>query len=179
MANELVIARVQEHEVDLVLDLLAQGSAYAQAQGIEQWPARFAVDFVSGGVERGEVWLARLDRGAVATCTLIWSDPLFWGADDKRAGYLHRLAVADAARGAGIGHRLLDWAQNEVAAAGRPALRLDCLAENRRLRDWYAAAGFDHRGDRQVTRPPGEAAHSLVEVSLYERTQSDESVFCH
>ncbi|MGH9063643.1 MAG: GNAT family N-acetyltransferase, partial [Acidimicrobiales bacterium] len=98
-------------DLDTVIDLLSQGSAYARSRGFEQWPARCPAGFVSAGIEREEVYLARIGGIAVATCWLAWSDESFLGPDDGMAGYLHRLAVAEARRGEGLGRRILDWAQ--------------------------------------------------------------------
>ncbi|MGH9075689.1 MAG: GNAT family N-acetyltransferase, partial [Acidimicrobiales bacterium] len=158
-------------DLDTVIDLLSQGSAYARSRGFEQWPARFPAGIVSAGIEREEVYLARIGGIAVATCWLAWSNESFWGPDDGMAGYLHRLAVAEARRGEGLGRRILDWAQERATDAGRPLLRLDCMADNRPLRSWYEADGFVLRGERQV-RPPEDAAHAaVIRVCLYERAE--------
>jgi hypothetical protein len=102
----------------------------------------------------------------VGTLVLDWSDPLW--PDDATAGYLHRLAVRRQA--AGLGSDLLMWAVQEVVRRDRLFLRLDCVASNRRLRGYYEAAGFEHRGDVLVGGAPGQRIDSGARtlVSRYE-----------
>jgi GNAT superfamily N-acetyltransferase len=91
-----------------------------------------------------------------------------WADLPAPAAYVHRLAVRRIA--AGLGSRLLDRAVGTAAAEGRQFLRLDCVASNRQLRDYYEAAGFPHRGDALVSGPPGRRADPgpAVVVSRYE-----------
>jgi protein-tyrosine phosphatase len=86
----------------------------------------------------------------VATLALKWNDPTFWGDRPADAGYVHALAVRRAHAGSGLGARLLAWAEEQVAAAGREYLRLDCRAENDELRRYYERQGFAPRGEVSV-----------------------------
>jgi len=87
-----------------------------------------------------------------AMLTLADEDPEIWGAGDGSALYLHKLTVARASAGSGLGRRLLDWAADEARARGRLHLRLDCVAFNTFLRRYYAAAGFAERGEVDLGR---------------------------
>ena len=137
-------------------------------RGIVQWPPRFAADWVRSAVEAGETWLVVVDNCLAATITLSWEDPV-WDLEESAAGYVHRMAVRRFA--AGQGARLLDWAQDEALRRGRQLLRLDCVADNQRLRAYYQSAGFLHRGDVDVHGAPGlrDQAGPLTLVSRYER----------
>ena len=53
----------------------------------------------------------------------------------------------------GLGAVILGWAARIARQQGREALRLDCVASNGRLRAYYEAAGFVHRGDVTVAGP--------------------------
>src|SRR5437879_5851147 len=103
-------------DVDVVIDILAEVSGWLMAKGISQWPARFPRDIVAETVDRGELYVAALGQELVATVTLQWSDPAFWGERDD-AGFVHRLAVRRAY--AGAGHLLIDWAEQQAARCGR------------------------------------------------------------
>ncbi|MGH7704448.1 MAG: GNAT family N-acetyltransferase [Candidatus Dormibacteria bacterium] len=155
-------------DVERVEDLLAEAAAHARERGFEQWPERFSTEFVAIGVARREVRVAELDGRVMACCWLLWQDLEFWGQDDGRAGYLHRLAAADRSRGTGVGRELLLWAQREVATAGREYLRLDCLAANRRLRRWYESLGFVHVRDRVMEPAADGSRPRALTVSLYQ-----------
>jgi GNAT superfamily N-acetyltransferase len=98
-----------------------------------------------------------------------WSD-LLWGDADTAAGYVHRMAVRRQA--AGLGPLLLDWAADTARQNRRHLLRLDCVASNGRLRTYYEARGFIHRGDVPVGGAPGQRFDDgpLTWVSRYELT---------
>jgi GNAT superfamily N-acetyltransferase len=93
-------------------------------------------------VERGIVehlTLIGCEHGRpVATATLQRSDPDVWGPDAlvaPAALYLHRLAGLE--RGRGLGAAMLGAAEAWAKGMGAEVLRLDCGAENERLRRYY------------------------------------------
>jgi ribosomal protein S18 acetylase RimI-like enzyme len=98
----------------------------------------------------------------VGTITLQWSDPVLWNGASPDAGYIHKLAVVRAYAGRKIGEEMLRWAEKQALLAGKKYLRLDCLASNRIIRDYYEKAGYIHKGD---ISPTGGWA-SLYEKSL-------------
>jgi GNAT superfamily N-acetyltransferase len=152
------IRRAGAADVESVREVLEEAAAWLLARGIEQWPARVPDAMFRPSIDAGETWLAERDGVAVATITLQWSDELFWGVQPPVAGYVHRVAVRRAA--AGVGRRLLTWADEMAAAAGRAYLRLDCSSGNERLRAYYEDAGFTYCGD---------TAEATWTVSRYER----------
>jgi hypothetical protein len=164
----LTVVPADASDITDVVAVLDDAAAWLAHREVRQWPARFAEPPVAAAIARGFVWLARLDGDVAATLTIDWSDPL-WGPDDAAAGYLHRFAVR---RGApGLGRELLDWTADHVRARDRRRLRLDCVAHNRRLRDYYEAAGFTHCRDVEVGGAPGErkTTGQMTLCSLYEK----------
>ena len=106
--------------------------------------------------------------GAIgATVTVNWSDPV-WADAAGSAAYLHRMAVRRTQ--AGLGPVILAWAADIARQHDCDALRLDCVASNGRLRAYYEAAGFAHRGDVTVGGAPGQRLDEgpVTEVSRYE-----------
>jgi len=145
-------------DADTVRSLLGEVSEWLIARGLRQWPAEFPDEWFVPALEAGHTWLAHRDREPVATITLQWDDEVVWGVRPPDAGYVHRLAVRRAA--AGVGRELLDWAADQVRAAERTHLRLDCWRENPGLRSYYESSGFEYRGDAEEWGWP---------VSRYER----------
>jgi len=153
-----------------VLAVLNEAARWLRDQSIRQWPAAFEAEWVLPSVLSGETWVARRAGVPIATITLGWADPLW--PDDQLAGYVHRLArTRDAV---GIGDHLLRWAIDRVRERGRDVVRLDCVASNARLRTFYEARAFLHRGDAAVGGPPGSRSNegAMTVVSLYERQTS-------
>lgn len=60
----------------------------------------------------------------------------------ERAGYVHDLLVADGARGAGVGPRLLDAAVEWLRDQGMPRVLLWTAARNEKARALFEAHGF-------------------------------------
>jgi GNAT superfamily N-acetyltransferase len=161
----LVAAPGQAGEVLAVLD---EAAAWLQARGLEQWPSRFQQSWVEGAVGRGETWLALAGGTVRGTVTLDHGDPV-WDDLPAAALYVHRMAVRRSA--SGLGTVILGWAAGVAREQGCEALRLDCVASNGRLRAYYEAAGFAHRGDATVAGAPGQRLDEgpVTVVSRYER----------
>jgi GNAT superfamily N-acetyltransferase len=154
------IRRCQAEDVATVAELLDEATAWVGARGYEQWPSPFPRDELAGAIERGEIYLAELDGEPVATVTLLWDDPQYWGDRPPDAAYVHKLAVRRACAGQRIGSAIVEWADATAARAGRGFLRLDCLRENPGIRAYYERLGFEHRGDLVVNGR---------DMSIYER----------
>ena len=154
-------------QLDDVLTVLDEAAAWLQGRGVSQWPSRFERSWVEGAIGRGETWLVRVGESISATVTLDLADSVWDGFGD-RALYVHRMAVRR--RSAGLGAAVLDWAACVARERRLGALRLDCVTSNRRLRAYYEAAGFIHRGDVTVAGPPGQRLREgpVTEVSRYE-----------
>lgn len=144
--------------------MLDEAAAWLQAKGVDQWPARFEMSWITGAIRRRETRLVLVGGVVAATVTLDRADAL-WGDLPGAAGYVHRLAVRRWA--SGLGGVVLDWAVDSVRDKGGEALRLDCVATNARLREYYETVGFEHRGDLRVATA-GPSGPSAVVVSRYE-----------
>jgi GNAT superfamily N-acetyltransferase len=171
IADPVTVRPARPEEGPAVLSVLDEAAAWLAGRGIAQWPPAFRPEWIEPGLGEGRMWVAETGDGAVATFALHWSDPLWvdaLGRDDGRAGYLHRFAVR---RGhAGIGAALLDWIDGEVRRNGRDRLRLDCGADNARLRGYYEAAGFEHRGDVAIPESLTLWSPGRPLLSRYERS---------
>jgi GNAT superfamily N-acetyltransferase len=154
------IRRCQARDVAVVAALLDEATVWVGERGYEQWPLPFPHDEVEAAIERGEVYVAELDGDTVATVTLVWDDPMYWGERPPDAAYVHKLAVRRACAGQRIGGAIVEWADATAAAAGREFLRLDCLRDNPGIRAYYQDLGFKHRGDLVV---------GARNMSIYER----------
>jgi ribosomal protein S18 acetylase RimI-like enzyme len=154
------VRRCQAQDVAKVAELLDEATAWVGARGYEQWPLPFPRDEIVAAVDRGEVYVAELDGDTVATVTLLWNDPTYWGERPPDAAYVHKLAVSRACAGQRIGSAIVEWADATAAAAGREFLRLDCLRDNPAIRGYYERLGFEHRGDLAVNGR---------DMSIYER----------
>lgn len=67
---------------------------------------------------------------------------------------LQKLTVLPDCRHGGVGRTLVAFARDTAAGLGAATLRIGIIEENRRLRHWYEALGFVHRGVRAVPHLP-------------------------
>jgi len=144
------VRRCQADDVATVASLLDEATVWVGERGYEQWPLPFPRADIEAAIERGEVYLAELDGDAVATVTLLWDDPTYWGDRPADAAYVHKLAVTRACAGQRIGQAIVEWADATAAGSGCDYLRLDCLRDNPAIRAYYERLGFEHRGDLVV-----------------------------
>ncbi len=152
MSNRLEIVRAGEHDLDGVLAVLDEAADWLVTKSIPgQWKSgSFSRQTFADQIARGEVYVAKLGEETVGTITLQWSDELFWPSAPSDAGYVHKLALRPAYLRRGFGLQMLEWAERVSKAAGKKFLRLDCLAENGKIRSYYENLGFIHQGDVDV-----------------------------
>ncbi len=143
------ILRAREADLDTVLAVLDEAADWLITKGIlGQWrPGSFSREAFADQIACGEVWVAKLGEETVGTITLQWSDELFWPGAPSDAGYVHKLALRPAYLRRGFGLQMVEWASQTAKLAGKKFLRLDCMAEDKKIRDYYEKAGFIHMSD--------------------------------
>ncbi|HEX3271392.1 MAG TPA: GNAT family N-acetyltransferase [Ktedonobacterales bacterium] len=147
--SEIVIERATLAETDLLIEIHEDVARWLWSRGIRQWePGTFPRERLIACIERGEVYLVRLDDVPVGMAILQEADEYTWGARLDDALYLHGLRVLRAYAGRGIGRAILRWAEEQVTTRGRIYLRLDCMADNAKLRAYYEDAGFRCVGEK-------------------------------
>src|SRR3989454_6514372 len=156
------IVRAQQGDLDTVLEILEEASRWLSSKGLEsQWrPSQAFRQTIKDNIVRGEAYVVKAVEATVGTITLQWNDRKFWGDLPPEAGYIHKLAIVRSRAGQHLGLRLLHWAEDKTRAEGKRYLRLDCIASNKKIREYYEKAGFTHIRDTEM---PGWKA------SLYEK----------
>lgn len=150
-------------DIDIVLGILDEAASWLQQQNIPTvWkPGEFSRLAFVEQISHGEVHIGLVDEKPAGTLTLQWSDPVWWGERRPDSGYVHKIAVRPAYAGQSIGRKMLKWAEAASRKADKKFLRLNCLAEDRKIRDYYERDGFAYV--RDVHGPKAMA-------SLYEKT---------
>jgi GNAT superfamily N-acetyltransferase len=162
-ASHFNVVPARPDDIDVVLGILDEAASWIIEQELPSvWrPGGFSRQAFLEQISRGEVHIGLVDEKPAGTLTLQWSDPIFWGERPLDAGYVHKLAVRPTYAGQNIGLAMLRWAEAETRNKGKRILRLNCLAEDRKIRNYYQQAGFLYKGD--VVGPKAVA-------SLYEKT---------
>jgi ribosomal protein S18 acetylase RimI-like enzyme len=153
----LTIATATKDDLDRYIDLLEELAEWMHGRGIVQWPrgrARNGRDYYEASIDRHELHLAFVAGEFAGGLRILKRDPVVWpDVIDDDALYLYTLAVRRTFSGRGVGRELLAWAEQQVTAAGRRYLRLDCVPGNAFLRRYYEDGGFIARGEIDAVYP--------------------------
>ncbi|RST17434.1 N-acetyltransferase [Streptomyces sp. WAC05374] len=168
--TDLRFRLADDADLAAVVRLRDDAARWMLAQGVTgQWrPGELGGDHFRRIMTSGEVWLAEAADRVVGAWELWWQDEDAWGPQPPTAGYVHRLMVDRTRVPSGTGRQLLRVAERRVAEAGRPLVRLDCLAANARLRSYYLDAGYRVAGCKEGKPQPGGTpkAFTLLEKSV-------------
>jgi ribosomal protein S18 acetylase RimI-like enzyme len=165
MQRPRVMSRASDADAGAIFAMRRAREVWLAARGIRQWPIGLvASDDVTAQVRDGQWWvLAAPAAGELAAAMrVVWSDQEFWGDTAGPAVYVHGLMVSLQHSGTGLGRMMLDAARRMGLDAGAEYLRLDCVADNGRLKKIYRDYGFTEVGRKDF---PGFTA-ALMELPL-------------
>ena len=146
----MVIEQAQLDDIAGIIELFEEAAVWLESKNLFQWPIRVAPrfwSFLREKVRDGEVFVVRGGNGRLlAHIRFDYHPNKVWCDNPANTAYVRGLVIANEVRGQGMGTALLDWAQGYVRQRGFARLRLDCLAENGRLRQYYRDYGFTYVG---------------------------------
>lgn len=93
---------------------------------------------------------------------LMFSDELYWGKKNKKAGYLHLLVIKEEYKGNNIGKKILTDIEQLLRDEYISLFRLDCNADNDKLHSYYISQGFEKVGETVMP-------HSRIFFFLFEK----------
>lgn len=117
--------------------------------GIRQWNVTdywgcYPPEHYEKAARAGCVYTLRDARGALAAAAVLWEEDPRWPGDNPPAYYVHHLASALGAKGAG--EALLDCCYRLAQENGKAYLRLDCAQDSPALNAYYQRQGFESAG---------------------------------
>ncbi len=143
---EIIVATTSD--IGTATAILEEAADWAASMGLDLWQNKGFEGVLVPAVERGELYLAKINGQAAGTFILQWADDFFWGKRPDDAGYIHKVAVRREFAGKNVGGYILGWAERKVAQQGRQYLRLDCQPHNPAINSYYQKAGFVFQGYR-------------------------------
>jgi ribosomal protein S18 acetylase RimI-like enzyme len=147
-SGNLPVRRAVAEDSDAVYAIIEESARWLLSRGIRQWESYLTEsgrESIRRRIKIAETYLVSDPAGdPIATFALQWDDQEIWGEQGKDglAGYVHGLAVRRSAAGKNLGRDILDLAAKMIAEKPRPFLRLDCMATNAALCEYYRQAGF-------------------------------------
>ena len=143
-----VIATSSDYEK--VFNTLLDTAKWLNKKGSNQWGDLLLgndVHRTDRAIRNQNVYMAYLKEYYLGVFILLetqssW-DAELWGKDSEgHVTYLHRVALAEEAHGSGNGELLIKIAINRAIINGNRVIRLDCVANNHYLNQFYKDAGF-------------------------------------
>jgi ribosomal protein S18 acetylase RimI-like enzyme len=152
--------------------LRSYGETVDHTLGIVSWIHPYAESLVHADAAAGRLYLVRKDGALAATFAILGEGaPRFaavrWTEPGARAAYLHRLAVAEGFRGAGLGKWCTAQGERIAAEAGYDYLRLDALPTEVRAVTFYRRLGYTDCGT--ITVESGDPRQPLVDLVCFEK----------
>jgi len=147
----------QDEDLGRYIDLLEEVAEWLETCGIKQWRSghfRLSADYYAESIRHKEVQLAFVGDELVGTLRLLLREPIVWpDIVEDDAVYVYNLAVRRTWADRRLGRRMLEWAGDRAMSMGRRYVRLDCVADNRFLREYYDQAAFEDRGEIDARFP--------------------------
>jgi ribosomal protein S18 acetylase RimI-like enzyme len=139
-------------QLDTLVAFRDEAAEWLASKGIDQWQQPWPtedlmVEGILRNVRAGETFIVWDDGTPAATITVDrWANPDLWTEQEaaEPALYAHKVTVARAYAGQGLGAELLDWAGTRAANDGATWLRIDVWTTNERLQKYYLGLGFTH-----------------------------------
>ena len=142
------LIKATENDLQDLYSLYRRTAENMKQNGLNQWNWGIypTEEMIRGDVERGEMYVARMDGVLAAAIALTdIMDPEYltvsW-TGGIRPGFFHRLAIDPPLQGAGIGGDMLDDAIQILRRAGCDCIRCDTNRENTRAMRLYEKMGF-------------------------------------
>lgn len=144
MIETACIRQAGEPDVEVVADLWTRASQWLRQHGSDQWQYPVRLEGIRGAVHAGTCWVVERNGEVIGTMTLDENPDGYWLPADhpETALYVHRMVVAESARGLDVGSAMLDWACEKAEKAGKAWVRLDAWRSNTRLHQYYRDRGF-------------------------------------
>jgi ribosomal protein S18 acetylase RimI-like enzyme len=145
--------RASPEDVDTLLSITAQASAFLAQQGVSQWQDGFPNrDVFLQDIQAGNCWLFTHD-GQPAGCVSLYMGPepdydAIQGQWLTQGDYgtVHRLAVAEGYRGRGLATEMLTFMEDLLQGLGYPSVRVDTHRDNQPMRKLLKKQGYTRCG---------------------------------
>lgn len=172
--NHIKVFQATEGDTPAVLGLLVQTAEWLKSRGSTQWSGLLQGEDshrTPEAIKRGEVYIFVQDDTLMGMVMLMqqaspWDREL-WGEEGHESSvYLHRLNINRAAAGSNLGEAIVQWSSSGIHFPGKDRIRLDCIANNPKLNDFYrSTCGYEFKGT---------AANPIGDFNLYEKKVSEE-----
>jgi ribosomal protein S18 acetylase RimI-like enzyme len=162
---DINLRQVRNTEFDVVYGILHENATWLLSRGIFQWPLDW-LESIRPDIKESidaELFYAIDIEHEIAGVVEVRSAPeVLWDNNKTEALYILNLAIHRKYSACGLGRKILDLIKSKATLDNIKLLRLDCVAHNYKLREYYECCGFNLKG----TVDTGEVSLALYELQI-------------
>lgn len=151
------LSRVEFDEIHEAQEIYNQAVIYARTVGKIDWEIPFPEQTLEDYWEQNELYCVRggFEQLVAVVRLSTEANPQIW-QDNVKSLYVGKIAVGHEARQVGVATKIIIPAAHEIAVQRElDEVRLDCLADNGRLRRFYQR-DFTERGEAEIMSKYGD-----------------------
>lgn len=126
-----------------------------------QWERELPKGLAQKWINTGDQYLFSEQNETAGAVRVTTQDDHLWTNREGTAYYIHSLAVIRKFSGRGLGLRVLTYFEQKARNKQLEYIRLDCMASNEYLKQYYIEAGYTSLGQR-----PNKRAFWLFEKQI-------------
>ena len=139
------LRQVKALEFEVVYDILYENAQWLLRKNIFQWPLDWLQskkEAIKESINSGRYYAIDNNNEIVAVVEINSIPEGLWGNDLTSALYVHKLAIRRKVSNQNLGGKILKLIEEMAVQQGVKYLRLDCIACNAKLRQYYETYGF-------------------------------------
>ena len=146
------IELAKEENLEEFHNIIIYRCKWLEEKKINQWhptsyPVRYNINYFREHINN--LYIIKDDKELLGGFLLKDADERYWSdSNDVNAYYIHHLATKPGVKG--LGRLLILFAINKSKQDKKEYLRLDCVAHNKKLNEYYQELGFKYSGVIQI-----------------------------
>ena len=148
------IRRTQKKDIKRMMEIVVQAQKYMREQGIDQWQNGYpTAEVLEKDMNNQMSYVLEEDENVVGMFAFaVMEEPTYrkiYGGQWKQDGdygVLHRVAVDNRFKGAGLGGKMVDYAVKACHDQNIKTLRIDTHRDNHSMQNMLSKNGFERRG---------------------------------
>lgn len=94
-------------------------------------------------IDRGLFYAVDIEDNIAAVFEIRSAPEKLWNNDSSKSLYIHKLAIHRQYSNREFGRNILELMKSKARGENLEFLRLDCIADNKKLREYYESSGFN------------------------------------
>ena len=142
-SNGYVLQFAVQEEIEDILQLYIERTAWFRQKGINQWQKYLEhhnKDEFLMAISKKQLFVIRKDNIIVA-CFEISDEPRLWKEEINDSFYIYKIVTKVGETG--LGKLIFDICEKIAKENNKTYLKIDCLERNKKLNEIYASYGFD------------------------------------